>query len=88
MGGDRQAFTSSDVPAAGGFTVSAFSDAVHSGSPTRTATAMDDDKAMEDLFCEILASPKSTNAPLLSDADSSAMEMMSFRTVASGWGVE
>lgn len=31
---------------------------------------------MEDLFREILASPKSTNAPL-SVADSSAMEMMS-----------
>ena len=37
---------------------------------------MDDDKAMEDLFREILASPKSTNAPLLSVAGSSATEMM------------
>ena len=48
---------------------------------------MDDDKAMEDLFREILASPKSTNAPLLSVADSSAAEMMSVGSGASGGGV-
>ena len=47
---------------------------------------MDDDKAMEDLFREILASPKSTNAPLLSVADSSAAEVM-FDSNVSGWGV-
>jgi len=48
---------------------------------------MDDDKAMEDLFREILASPKSTNAPLLSVADSSATEMMSIVSGVSGGGV-
>jgi hypothetical protein len=48
---------------------------------------MDDDKAMEDFFREILASPKSTNAPLLSVADSSATEMMSIGSGVSGVGV-
>jgi hypothetical protein len=50
---------------------------------------MDDDKAMEDLFREILASPKSTNAPLLPVADSSATEMMNieFGSVVSGGGL-
>ena len=48
---------------------------------------MDDDKAMEELFREILASPKSTNAPLLSAADSSATEMMSIGSGVSGGGV-
>ena len=50
---------------------------------------MDDDKAMEDLFREILASPKATNAPLLSAADSSATEMMNigFESGMSGGGV-
>ena len=38
---------------------------------------MDDDKAMEDLFREILASPQSTSASLLPLAGSSASEMMS-----------
>jgi hypothetical protein len=49
---------------------------------------MDDDKAMEDLFREILASPKSTNAPLLSVAGSSATEMMNigFGGVSGGGG--
>ncbi|KAF8800230.1 hypothetical protein BYT27DRAFT_7227531 [Phlegmacium glaucopus] len=75
-GGDHRAFPSSDVPAAGGF-VHAFSNAVHSGSSTQTTAAAMDDKAMEDLFREILASPKSTNAPLLPFAGSSATEMMS-----------
>ena len=49
---------------------------------------MDDDKAMEDLFREILASPKPTNAPLLSVADSSATEMMSIGSGVSGGGVD
>ena len=51
---------------------------------------MDDDKAMEDLFREILASPKSTNTPLLSVADSSATEMMNiaFGSGVSGGGVD
>ena len=48
---------------------------------------MDDDKAMEDLFREILASPKPTTAPLLSVADSSATEMMSIGSDLSGGGV-
>ena len=50
---------------------------------------MDDDKTMEDFFREILASPKSTNAPLLSVADSSATEMMNIEFCAgvSGGGV-
>jgi len=48
---------------------------------------MDDDKAMEDLFREILASPKPTTAPLLSVADSSATEMMSIGSGLSGGGV-
>ena len=48
---------------------------------------MVDDKAMEDLFREILASPKATTAPLLSVADSSATEMMSIGSGASGGGV-
>ena len=42
---------------------------------------------MEDLFREILASPKSTNAQLLSVADSSATEMTSIESVVSGGGV-
>ena len=48
---------------------------------------MDDDKAKEDLFCEILASLKLTNVPLLSIVDSSATEMMSIGSGVSG-GVE
>ena len=48
---------------------------------------MDDDKAMEDLFREILASPKSTNAPLLSVAGSSATEMMNIGSGVGGGGV-
>jgi hypothetical protein len=48
---------------------------------------MDDDKTMEDLFREILASPKSTNTPLLCVADSSATEMM-FGSGVSGEGVD
>jgi hypothetical protein len=48
---------------------------------------VDDDKAMEDLFREILASPKSTNAPMLSVADSSAAEMKSIGSGVSGEGV-
>ena len=50
----------------------------------------DDDKAMEDLFREILASPKSTNAPLLSVAGSSATEMMNigFGSGVGGGGVD
>ena len=48
---------------------------------------MEDDKTMEDLFREILASPKSTNAPLLSVADSSSTEMM-FGPGVSGEGVD
>ena len=48
---------------------------------------MDDDKAMEDLFREILASPKPTTAPLLSVADSSATEMMSIGSGLSDRGV-
>jgi hypothetical protein len=50
---------------------------------------VDDDKAMEDLFREILASPKSTNPPLLPVADSSATEMMNigFGSGVSGGGV-
>ena len=49
----------------------------------------DDDKAMEleDLFREILASPKSTNAPMLSVADSSAAEMKRIGSGVSGEGV-
>ena len=42
---------------------------------------MDDDKAMEDLFREILASPKPATAPLLSVADSCSTEMMSIGSV-------
>jgi hypothetical protein len=48
---------------------------------------MDDDKTMEDLFREILASPKSTNAPLLSVADPSAAEVM-LNSSVSDWGVK
>ena len=44
---------------------------------------MDDDKAMEDLFHEILVSPKSTNVPLL-PAESSATETIN---IGSGSGV-
>ena len=47
---------------------------------------LDDDKAMEDHFREILASPKSMNAPL-SFADSSAAQMTSIEFGPSGEGV-
>ena len=54
--------------------------------PYMRALQLDDEKAMEDLFCEILASAKSTNAPL-SFVDSSAAQMTSIESGTSGEGV-
>ncbi|KAF8149502.1 hypothetical protein B0H34DRAFT_802485 [Crassisporium funariophilum] len=89
-GGDHRAFTGADVPAAGGLVNSgnAFpssSDAVLAGAASQTTAAtVEDDKAMEDLFREILASPRATHASLLPLAGGPATQVSSSASVEGG----